>query len=50
MIVPQIVAMYRVCGLRLSSNLGVRPAANKKLYLRLMVEKMQALEVFTEKY
>ena len=35
------VTMYRVCGLRLVPNLGVRPAAGKNFYLRLKIEKMR---------
>ena len=40
---------YRVYGLRLGPNFGVRPVADKNFYLRLTVEKMHALVVFTEK-
>ena len=35
--------MYRVCGLQLRPNFGVRPAAGKNFFLRLMVEKMRAI-------
>ena len=42
--------MYRVCGFRLVLNIGVRPAADKKFYLRLTVDKMHAFAVLTEKY
>ena len=42
--------IYRVCGLRLGPNFGVRPATGKNFYLRLTVEKMCAFTVFTQKY
>ena len=42
--------MYRFCGLRLGPNLGMRPAADKKFYLRLTVQKMHTFVLFTEKY
>ena len=43
-------AMSRVCGLRLAPDLGVRPAAGKKIYLLLAIEKMHFLAAFTKKY
>ena len=42
--------MYSVCALLLDPNFRVRLMADKKFYLRLTVEKMHALVVFTEKY
>ena len=42
--------MYRVCGLRLGRNIGVREAAGKKSYLWLTVDKMHAFAGFTKKY
>ena len=42
--------MYRICSLRLSSNIRVRPAVIKKFYLRLTGGKMHTFEVLTEKY
>ena len=42
--------MYSVCVLWLWSNYGVWPAADKKCYLQLTVEKMHAFAVFTDKY
>ena len=42
--------MHRVCGLRLDPNLGVRPAADKKFYLRLTLEKMNASAAFSKKF
>ena len=47
---PDERVMYIVCALLLGSNFGVRLMADKKFYLRLTVEKMHALVVFTEKY
>ena len=41
--------MFSVCGLWLDPNIGVRPAADKKFYLGLTVDKMHAFVVFTEK-
>ena len=43
-------AMYRLCSLRLGPNFGVRSVAGKNLYLRLMVQKMHAFVVYTERY
>ena len=43
-------AVYRVFGLRLGPNLGVRPAADKKFHLRLTVENMCIFAVFTNKH
>ena len=43
-------ALYRVFGLRLGPNLGVRPTVKKKFYFGSTIEKMHALVVFTEKY
>ena len=40
--------MYRACGLWLSPNFGEQLTAEKNFYLRLTVEKMHALAVFTE--
>ena len=42
--------MYRVYGLRLDPNFGVRAATDKNLYLSLTVEKIYAFAVFTKKY
>ena len=42
--------MYSVCVLWLWSNYGVWPAADKKCYLQLTVEKMHVFAVFTDKY
>ena len=42
--------MHRACGLRLDPNTGVRPEADKKLYLRLKVDKMHAFVALTETY
>ena len=47
---PDERVMYSVCALLLGPNFGVRLMADKKFYLRLTVEKMHALVVFTEKY
>ena len=47
---PDERVMYSVCALLLDPNFGVRLMADKKFYLRLTVEKMHALVVFTEKY
>ena len=47
---PKGRAMHRVYGLRLVSNFGVRPAVDKNFNLRLTVENMDAVAVFTEKY
>ena len=44
------VLVYRVCGLRLGPNFGVRPTTGKNSYLSLTVKKMVALTIFTEKY
>ena len=41
--------MYKVYGLRVSLNFGVRPAAGN-FYLQLTIGKMCAFEVFTKKY
>ena len=49
-LISEIEAMYRVCGLGLVLNFGVRLEADKNFYLRLTVEKMRAFGVFTEKY
>ena len=40
----------RVCDLQLGRNNGVRPVADKKFYLRLPVDKMDAFTPFTYKY
>ena len=40
--------MFRVCGLRLGTNFGAWPAADKNFYLRLTVEKIRTIAVFTE--
>ena len=40
----------RACRLQVGPNFGVRPAAGRSLYLRLMVEKMRAIVVYTKKY
>ena len=45
---PDERVMYSVCALLLGPNFGVRLMADKKFYLRLTVEKMHALVVFTE--
>ena len=42
--------LYRVCGLRLSLNFGVRLMALKNFYLWLAAEKLHAFAVSTEKY
>ena len=42
--------MYRVCSLQLGPNFGVQPATGKNFYLQLMVEKMSAFSVFTDKF
>ena len=42
--------MYKVFGLWLGPNFGVRSATDKQFYFRLMVEKMHAFAVFTKKY
>ena len=41
--------MYKVCGLLLDPNFGVRLTADRNFYLRLTVEKMHAFAVLTEK-
>ena len=42
--------IYRVCGLRLGPNFGMRLTAKKNFYLRLTVEKIDPFAVFSEKY
>ena len=42
--------MYRVFGLQLGSDFGVRLAADNIFYLQLTVEKMHAFAVFSKKY
>ena len=42
--------MYRVCGLPPGPKFEMGPAAEKNLYLRLVVEKIRAFAVFTTKY
>ena len=42
--------MYRGCSLRLGTDIGVRPAADKKFRLRLTVNKMHTFAVFTKRY
>ena len=45
-----MVGTFRVWGLRLDSNLGVRPATGKKFYLYLMVDRMHAFAAFSENF
>ena len=42
--------MYRIYGLRLGPNFGMRLVAGKNISLRLTFEKMYPFAVFTEKY
>ena len=42
-------AMYRIYGLQLGPNFGVRPVAYQKFYLQLKVDQMYAFAVFIEK-
>ena len=41
--------MYRVCNLWLGPKFGVRLAAEKNLFLRLLAEKKRAFAVFIKK-
>ena len=41
--------MYRIYGLQLGPNFGVRPVAYQKFYLQLKVDQMYAFAVFIEK-
>ena len=42
--------MHKDCGLCLGPNIWVQLAADKKIYLRLTVNKMRAFSDFTDKY
>ena len=42
--------MYRVCGSRLYPNFGVWSVADNNFYLRITVDEMDTLEVFTHKH
>lgn len=41
---------HAVCGLRLGPDFGVRPVVKNNFYLRLMVEKVCAFAVLSDKY
>ena len=41
---------YRVCGLWLCPNFGVRLRGDENVYLPLTAEKMHAFDIFTENY
>ena len=42
-------AIYKIFSLQLCSNIIVQPAAGKKIYWRLTVEKIHMFAVFTDK-
>ena len=41
---------YRVCGLWLCPNFGVRLRSDENVYLPLTAEKMHVFDIFTENY